>query len=120
MSYGGYFDQGGVHLTSADPSVSGSGQFVEGSNRTDLFGSGIYLGTKGQFIDACGGSCKARGSLVGMAGERNSPFIDRAEGFLNQRSGFTTALDRLSGAHDPESNGWIRQVLIMSSHSPQV
>ena len=96
MSYGGYFDQSGVHLTSADGGVSGSGQFVEGTKETDLFGQGLYFGVEGKFIDACGGSCKARGSISDLI--RGS--VGRAEGALNQRSGFTTFFDRLSGAHD--------------------
>jgi RHS repeat-associated protein len=99
MSYTGYFDQGGVHLTSLDSSVSGSGQFVEGSKETDLYGAGTYQSTIGKFIDACGGSCKARGSLYDTA--YGTGAVKAAEGQLNQRGGFTTALDRLSGAHDP-------------------
>jgi RHS repeat-associated protein len=99
MTYSGYFDQGGVHLTSLDSSVSGSGQFVEGSKRTDLYGAGMYLGAEGKFIDACGGSCKARGSLSDTPYGKGA--VKAAESQLNQRGGLTTALDRLSGAHDP-------------------
>ena len=95
--FAGWFDQSGVHFSS-EAGVGGNGQFKEGSKETDVFGTGIYLGTKGEFISACGGSCKARGSLNDLTA--GAGFVQRAESFLNQRGAFTTALDRLSGAHD--------------------
>jgi RHS repeat-associated protein len=96
MTYGGDFDQGGVHLWSADKTVSGSGQFVEGTKETDLFGQGLYFGVEGKFVDACGGSCKARGSIYDLI----PGAVGRAEDALNQRGAVTTFFDRLSGAHD--------------------
>ena len=63
--FAGSFDQSGVQFTS-ESGIGGSGQFVEGSSRTDMFGCGVYLGIEGQFIDACGGSCKARGSIIDL------------------------------------------------------
>ena len=95
--FAGRFDQSGVHFSS-DSGIGGSGQFVQGSRETDVFGSGIYLGTRGQFIDACGGSCQARGSIQDWFFKGA---VNRAEGFLDQRSEAMTDLDRLSGAHDP-------------------
>jgi RHS repeat-associated protein len=96
MTYGGDFDQSGVHLWSADNTVSGNGQFVEGTKETDLFGQGLYFGVEGKFVDACGGSCKARGSISDLI----PGSVGRAEDALNQRGALTTFFDRLSGAHD--------------------
>jgi len=90
-AYNGYFDQSGVHLASANGTVSGQGQFVEGDPQTNVNGAGIFNGLVGQFVSACGGSCQARGSLLGDP--------TRAEAALNRQSGLMTAIDLLSGAH---------------------
>lgn len=68
ISYNATFDQSGFNFSSsADGSVSGGGQFINGSNETDLNGSGIFSGTQGRFISDCGGSCQGKGSLYDIA-----------------------------------------------------
>ncbi len=106
-AYNGTFDQNGVHFSSVEGSTSGNGQFIEGSNQTNMNGSGIFSGLVGQFVSACGGSCQARGSLAGDP--------TRAEQALNQQSKFMTAIDLISGAHTPgtqwkDSNGYIHML----------
>jgi RHS repeat-associated protein len=88
----GSFDQNGVHLNGA------SGQFIEGSDQTNISGAGIFQGLTGQFVSACGGSCQARGSLAG------DPSL--AEAALHQQSTFMATLDGLSGAHPFGTKQW--------------
>ncbi len=100
-SYAGTFDQSGVHLTSLDGTgtSSGSGQFVQGSKETDLYGAGIYAGVEGKFISACGGSCKARGSLYDAID--GSWAVDRALRTLRSLGSLEVLGHLLSGAHSP-------------------
>ena len=71
---------------------------MQGSKRTDLSGSGIYSGVEGKFNDACGGSCKARGSLYDMV--NNSGAVNRALGSLRELSWLEVVGHLASGAHD--------------------
>ena len=109
--YKGTFDQNGVSFSSvASGGASGGGTFIEGSDQTDVNGSGLFSGLQGHFISACGGSCEARGSLTGPA----SAFA-AMEGHLNRQSGFMSGLDLLSGAHNKgiqwkDSNGFIHVI----------
>src|SRR5947207_1007563 len=96
-AFNGSFDQSGVYLSSANAIIVGTGQFINGSNETDVLGSGIFNGLVGRFVSDCGGSCQARGSLYEL--EPGSGALANAENTLNRRSGFATMIDLLSGAH---------------------
>jgi hypothetical protein len=94
----------------ASGGASGGGTFIEGSDQTDVNGSGLFSGLQGHFVSACGGSCDARGSLTGPA----SAFATM-EGQLNRQSGLMSGLDLLSGAHSKgiqwkDSNGFIHVI----------
>jgi len=108
---GTFDDKNGVSFTNADTGVtSGHSRFIEDSDRTDVNGSGAFTGIEGRFFDACGGSCEARGSLYGSA----SAFAN-AEAALHKQSAFMSALDRLSGAHNPgaqwkDSSGYVHML----------
>lgn len=109
--YKGTFDKNGVSFSSvASGGASGGGTFIEGSDQTDVDGSGLFSGLQGHFVSACGGSCDARGSLTGPA----SAFATM-EGQLNRQSGVMSGLDLLSGAHSKgiqwkDSNGFIHVI----------
>jgi len=92
-SVAGTFDQSGVHFNG---SSSANGQFIDGSNQTNLSGTGIFGGLEGHFNSDCGGSCFSRGSLSGDFTALGDAWKN---GLINQQSGFSTALDLLSGAH---------------------
>ncbi len=97
-AFTGSFDQSGFHFSS-DAGYSGAGQFKQGSDETDVNGSGIYAGVVGHFISACGGSCKGRGSIEDVV--ENSGAVNRALGSLRQLGSLEVLGHRLSGAHDP-------------------
>ena len=109
--YKGTFDQNGVSFSSVDSGgASGSGRFIDGSDQTDVNGSGLFSGLQGHFVSDCGGSCEARGSLTGSA-----QAFATMEGQLNRQSGAMSALDLLSGAHNSgiqwkDSNGFIHVI----------
>ena len=94
--YSGTFDQNnGVSFTNTGTgATSGGSVFIDGSDHTQLNGSGAFAGISGNFFDACGGSCQGRASLSGSA----DAFANMAAS-LNHQGGLTTALDLLSGAH---------------------
>jgi RHS repeat-associated protein len=94
-AYTGTFDVSGVHFSSANG--SGNGQFIDGSNETDVNGGGIFSGLVGKFASDCGGSCQARGSLYEL--QPGSGALGRAENSLHQQSAFDVWIDGLSGAH---------------------
>jgi RHS repeat-associated protein len=101
----GSFDENGVHLNGAQ------GQFIDGSAQTNVNGSGIFSGIQGQFVSDCGGSCQGRAELVG-----SDQALSAMEGALNRQGGLTSALDLLSGAHNPgtqwkDSDGYIHVIL---------
>ncbi|HEV2351164.1 MAG TPA: RHS repeat-associated core domain-containing protein [Terriglobia bacterium] len=101
----GSFDENGVHLNGAQ------GQFIDNSGQTNVNGSGLFSGIQGQFVSDCGGSCQGRAELSGTLGA-----LSMMEGGLNRQGGLTTALDLLSGAHNPgtqwkDSNGYIHVIL---------
>ena len=110
--YKGTFNENGLSFASVESGgASGSGRFIEGSDQTDVTGSGLFSGLQGHFISACGGSCEARGSLTGP----ESAFT-AMEGQINQQSGFISAIDLLSGAHSrgtqwKDANGFIHVIL---------
>jgi len=103
--YKGTFDQNGVSFTSEDKGgASGSGRFINGSDETDVNGSGIFSGLQGKFVSDCGGSCQARGSLYEL-GPRSAA-LARAEAALQLQGKSWSWLDRLSGAH-AEGRQWM-------------
>ena len=95
--YSGTFDQnGGVSFTNTAPggATSTGSIFIDGSDRTQLNGSGAFAGITGNFFDACGGSCQGRASLSGSA----DAFANMAAS-LHHQGGLMTMIDLLSGAH---------------------
>jgi RHS repeat-associated protein len=68
--YTGSFDQNsGVSFTNtATGDTSSNSRFIDGSDRTDVNGSGAFNGIQGQFNSNCGGSCEAKGSLYNLPG----------------------------------------------------
>jgi RHS repeat-associated protein len=101
----GTFDESGVQLNGAQ------GQFIDGSAQTNINGSGIFSGIQGQFVSDCGGSCQGRAELVG-----SDQALAAMEGALHRQGGLTSALDLLSGAHNPgtqwkDSDGSIHVIL---------
>jgi hypothetical protein len=95
-NYSGTFDQnsGASFTNTATGATSGGSQFIDGSDHTQLNGSGAFAGITGNFFDACGGSCQGRASLSGSS----DAFASMAAS-LKHQGGLTTALDLLSGAH---------------------
>jgi RHS repeat-associated protein len=103
--YTGTFDQNGLSFNSVDEGgPSGSGRFINGSDETDVNGSGIFSGLQGKFVSDCGGSCQARGSLYEL--EPGSGAMGRAEAALQLQGKSWSWLDRLSGAH-AEGRQWM-------------
>jgi RHS repeat-associated protein len=116
--YTGTFDeQNGVSFTNtATGETSGHSRFIEASDQTDVFGSGIFSGAEGHFFSACGGSCEARGSLIGD--------LSTAEAALHRQSKFMTAIDLLSGAHKggvqwKDSNGYVHMLFHPGTNGQQ-
>jgi RHS repeat-associated protein len=112
-NYTGTFDQnGGVSFTNTAPggATSTGSQFIDGSDNTQLNGSGAFANITGNFFSDCGGSCQGRASLSG------SPEAFAAtEAQLHKQSGLMTAIDRLSGAHKAgsqwkDSNGYVHML----------
>ncbi len=69
--YTGTFDQdNGVSFTNtATGDTSSNSRFIDGSDETDVNGSGsLFGGTQGRFNSNCGGSCEAKGSLYDLPG----------------------------------------------------
>jgi len=97
-NYTGTFDQNnGVSFTNtATGATSGQSQFVDGSDPTQLKGSGAFSGIQGNFFDACGGnsSCQGRATLSGSAAA-----FDNMKSTLSQSGRFSTLLDGFSLAH---------------------
>jgi len=102
--YTGTFDQNnGVSFTSADGTTSDHSQFIDGSDPTQLSGSGAFAGIQGNFFDACGASssCQGRATLSGPASA-----FDNMKNILSQQSRFSTLLDGLSLAHPFITDQW--------------
>lgn len=104
-NYTGTFDQNnGVSFTdSANGQTSSHSQFIDGSDATQLSGSGAFAGIQGNFFDACGGgsSCQGRATLSG-----SSSAFSNMENTLSKSSRFATLLDGFSGAHPFISDQW--------------
>ncbi len=70
-NYTGTFDQNnGVSFTNTDTgATSSNSRFIDGSDQTNVNGSGsMFGGTQGIFNSNCGGSCAAKGSLFDLPG----------------------------------------------------
>jgi RHS repeat-associated protein len=101
-NYTGTFDQNsGVSFTDSNGNTSSHSQFIDGSDPTQLGGSGAFSGITGNFFDSCGGSCQGRATLTGTAGAFTS-----MKAALTKQSGFATLLDGLSMAHPFISDQW--------------
>ena len=105
----GTFDQNGVHFNG---STTANGQFIEGSDQTNISGSGLFAGIEGQFVSACGGSCQARGALNELA----PGALATMESGLNRQGGLMSAIDLLSGAHNQgaqwkDASGYLHVIL---------
>jgi RHS repeat-associated protein len=68
--YTGSFDENsGVSFTNtATGAKSSNSRFIDGSDETDVNGSGAFNGIQGRFNSNCGGSCAAKGSLYNLPG----------------------------------------------------
>ena len=70
--YTGSFNQdSGVSFTNTAPggATSSNSRFIDGSDETDVNGSGsMFGGTQGRFNSNCGGSCEAKGSIFDLPG----------------------------------------------------
>lgn len=111
-NYTGTFDQNnGVSFTNtATGATSGGSQFIDGSDPTQLSGSGAFSNITGNFFSDCGGSCQGRAALSGTADA-----FAATESQLNKQGGLLTFLDRFSGAHQPgaqwkDSNGYVHML----------
>ena len=111
-NYSGTFDQNnGVSFTNTSTgATSGGSQFIDGSDNTQVNGSGAFSNITGNFFSDCGGSCQGRAALSGSAAA-----FAATESQLNKQGGLTTALDRLSGAHKggaqwKDSNGYVHML----------
>jgi len=102
-NYSGTFSEsGGVSFTNtATGATSGGSTFIEGSDATQVAGSGAFSGITGNFFNACGGSCQARGTLTGSADAFAS-----MKSQLVKSSAFKSFLDGLSMAHPLISQQW--------------
>ena len=99
---GTFSESGGVSFTNTDTGVtSGGSTFIEGSDATQVAGSGAFSGITGNFFNACGGSCQARGTLTGSADAFAS-----MKSQLVKSSAFKSFLDGLSMAHPLVSQQW--------------
>ena len=106
--YTGTFDRNnGVSFTNtATGATSGGSQFIDGSDPTQLSGSGAFTNITGNFFSDCGGSCQGRAALSGTADA-----FAATESQLNKQVGLLTFLDRFSRAHTEgaqwkDSNGY--------------
>ena len=74
--YTGSFNQdSGVSFTNTAPgeATSSNSRFIDGSDETDVNGSGsMFGGTQGRFNSNCGGSCEAKGSIFDLPGHAGS------------------------------------------------
>jgi RHS repeat-associated protein len=111
-NYSGTFDQNnGVSFTNtATGATSGGSQFIDGSDPTQLSGSGAFSNITGNFFSDCGGSCQGRAALSGTAAA-----FAATESQLNKQGSVLTFLDRFSGAHPPgaqwkDSNGYVHML----------
>jgi hypothetical protein len=111
--YTGTFDQSsGVSFTNtASGATSGHSQFIDGSDNTQLNGSGAFANITGNFFRDCGGSCQGRAALTGTAAA-----FAATESQLNKASGAEGLFDRLfTGAHKAGSqwsddDGYVRML----------
>ena len=71
QAFTGSFDEAGIHLASADGSISGQGQFIHGTNATAMAGSGQFSGFGAIFNDDCGRTCVAKGSTYPLDPEHS-------------------------------------------------
>lgn len=103
-NYTGTFNEsGGVSFTNAATgATSGGSVFIEGSDPTQVSGSGAFSGITGNFFNACGGSCQARGTLSGGTRDDWKNMKDS----LVKSSAFKSLLDGLSMAHPLISQQW--------------
>jgi len=112
--YTGTFDQNnGVSFTNtATGATSGRSQFIDGSDNTQLNGSGAFTNISGNFFSDCGGSCQGRASLQ----EEAPGAFAATESQLNKASAAEGLFDRLfTGAHKPgsqwsDSDGYVRML----------
>ncbi len=111
--YTGTFDQNnGVSFTNTTTgATSGQSQFIDGSDKTQLNGSGAFANIMGNFFSDCGGSCQGRASLS----EEAPGAFANTESALHKQSGLMTAIDLLSGAHKPgsqwkDANGYVHML----------
>lgn len=102
-NYSGTFSESsGVSFTNTDTGATSNGStFIEGSDATQVSGSGAFSGITGNFFNACGGSCQARGTLTGSADAFTS-----MKSQLVKSSAFKSFLDGLSLAHPLISQQW--------------
>ena len=113
-NYTGTFDQnGGVSFTNTAPggATSTGSQFIDGSDPTQLNGSGAFANISGNFFSDCGGSCQGRASLSELA----PGAFANTEAQLHKQSALMSAIDLLSGAHKPgsqwkDSNGYVHML----------
>ena len=112
-NYTGTFDQNnGVSFTNtATGATSGGSQFIDGSDPTQLNGSGAFSNISGNFFSDCGGSCQGRASLSELA----PGAFANTEAQLHKQSALMSAIDLLSGAHKPgsqwkDSNGYVHML----------
>jgi hypothetical protein len=113
--YTGTFDQNnGVSFTNtntASGATSGRSQFIDGSDNTQLNGSGAFANITGNFFSDCGGSCEGRAALTGTAAA-----FTATERQLNKASAAEGLFDRLfTGAHKggaqwSDDNGYVRML----------
>ena len=95
--YTGTFDQNnGASFTDANGNTSSHSQFIDGSDNTQLNGSGAFTNISGNFLSDCGGSCQGRASLQ----EEAPGAFAATESQLNKASAAEVLFDRLfTGAH---------------------
>jgi RHS repeat-associated protein len=111
--YTGTFDeQNGVAFTNtATGETFTHSRFFKGDEDvTTVMGSAAFTAIEGRFFSACGGSCEARASLYGTP-----EAFANAEAALHKLGPLTTAIDRLSGAHNPgpqwmDSSGYVHML----------
>jgi RHS repeat-associated protein len=111
--YTGTFDQNnGVSFTNTSTgATSGRSQFIDGSDPTQLSGSGAFTNITGNFFSDCGRSCEGRAALSGTADA-----FAATESQLNKASSAEALFDRLfTGAHKSGSqwhddNGYVRML----------
>jgi len=93
-------------------------QFIDGSDPTQLSGSGAFTGIQGNFFDACGASssCQGRAYLVRIAGR-----LQHMESMLNKQSRFQRcSMGCLSHIHLLPTNGRAATVDTPMSSRPRL